>query len=171
MPRESSKKTKTNTIKTSEMKEKTNNDTGEQQQDKQPTPTPQPNKNPNGKKRFNFMWIYAILFAVLIGVNFFGRDAAPTVKEEIDQGKLSEMLKMEEVGKIELVNREDAEIYLNQKGLSKHFPDAKPASNGISTIPNYTYKIGSLDRFEEWVEKASIPKGFEIVREIVEYYF
>ena len=94
------------------------------------------------------------MFAVLIGVNFFGRDAAPTVKEEIDQGKLSEMLKMEEVGKIELVNREDAEIYLNQKGLSKHFPDAKPASNGISTIPNYTYKIGSLDRFEEWVEKA-----------------
>ena len=94
------------------------------------------------------------MFAVLIGVNFFGRDADPTVKEEIDQGKLTEMLKMEEVGKIELVNREDAEIYLNQKGLSKHFPDAKPASNGISKMPNYTYKIGSLDRFEEWVEKA-----------------
>ena len=94
------------------------------------------------------------MFAVLIGVNFFGRDADPTVKEEIDQGKLTEMLKMEEVGKIELVNREDAEIYLNQKGLSKHFPDTKPASNGISKMPNYTYKIGSLDRFEEWVEKA-----------------
>ncbi len=125
--------------------------------DNQPNQQPQseqPNKQPKDKRRFSFYWIYAVLFAVLIGVNFFGRDADPTVKEEIDQGKLTEMLKMEEVGKIELVNREDAEIYLNQKGLSKHFPDAKPASNGISKMPNYTYKIGSLDRFEEWVEKA-----------------
>ena len=125
--------------------------------DNQPNQQPQseqPNKQPKDKRRFSFYWIYAVFLAVLIGVNFFGRDADPTVKEEIDQGKLTEMLKMEEVGKIELVNREDAEIYLNQKGLSKHFPDAKPASNGISKMPNYTYKIGSLDRFEEWVEKA-----------------
>ena len=153
MPRESSKKTKTNTIKTSEMKEKTNTDTGEQQQDKQPTPTPQPNKNPNGKKRFNFMWIYAILFAVLIGLQFYGKDNEVVQKKDIDQGELIELLKNEEVGKIELVNREDAEIFLNRKGLSSRAPEAKPDSNGISATPNYTYKIGSLDHFEEWVER------------------
>ena len=92
--------------------EKTNNDTGEQQQDKQPTPTPQPNKNPNGKKRFNFMWIYAILFAVLIGLQFYGKDSvAPT--EKIDQGKFIELLKNSEVERIDLVNKQDAEIFLN----------------------------------------------------------
>ena len=99
------------------------------------------------------MWIYAILFAVLIGVNFFGRDAA-TPHEEIDQGKLIELLKSEQVGKIELINREDADIYLNQKGLSAYFPEAKANSEGITSTPNYSYKIGSLERFEEMVENA-----------------
>ena len=99
------------------------------------------------------MWIYAILFAVLIGVNFFGRDAS-TPHEEIDQGKLIELLKSEQVGKIELINREDADIYLNEKGLSSYFPEAKANSEGITSTPNYSYKIGSLERFEEMVENA-----------------
>ena len=119
----------------------------------QPNQPDQPNQKPRGKRRFNFMWIYAILFAVLIGVNFFGRDAV-TPKEEIDQGKLIEMLKDEEVGKIELVNREDAEVFLNQKGLAIHFPDATTNPDGLTTTPNYTYKIGSLERFEEMVENV-----------------
>ena len=120
---------------------------------KQPGQPNQPNQKPNGKRRFNLMWIYAILFAVLIGVNFFGRDKV-TPREEIDQGKLIELLQNQEIGKIELVNREDAEVYLNEKGLKKYFPDIKPVSDGTTTSPNYTYKIGSLERFEEMVENA-----------------
>ncbi|MBR3428362.1 MAG: ATP-dependent zinc metalloprotease FtsH [Bacteroidales bacterium] len=119
----------------------------------QPNQSGDTNQKPNGKKRFNFMWIYAILFAVLIGVNFFGRDAS-TPHEEIDQGKLIELLKSEQVGKIELINREDADIYLNEKGLSAYFPEAKANSEGITSTPNYSYKIGSLERFEEMVENA-----------------
>ena len=119
----------------------------------QPGQPNQPSQKPKDKKRFNLMWIYVILFAVLIGVNFFGRGAV-TPQEEIDQGKLIEMLKKGEIGKIELVNREDAEVYLNQKGLSVYFPEVIPNSDGFTATPNYTYKIGSLDRFEEMVENA-----------------
>ncbi|KWW25280.1 MAG: cell division protease FtsH [bacterium F082] len=93
------------------------------------------------------------MFAVLIGVNFFGRGSV-TPQEDIDQGKLLEMLQKEEIAKIELINKEDAEIFLNQKGLSHYFPDVKAGSEGTTTTPNYTYKIGSLDRFEELVETA-----------------
>ena len=119
----------------------------------QPTQPNQPNQKPNGKRRFNLYWIYAILFAVLIGVNFFGRGSV-TPQEDIDQGKLVEMLQKEEIAKIELINKEDAEIFLNQKGLSHYFPDVKAGSEGTTSTPNYTYKIGSLDRFEELVETA-----------------
>ena len=119
----------------------------------QPDQPNQPNQKPNGKRRFNLMWIYVILFAVLIGVNFFGRGSV-TPQEDIDQGKLIELLKKEEVGKIELVNREDAEIYLNKKGLAIYFPDVTTNADGITEYPNYTYKIGSLERFEEMVENA-----------------
>ena len=112
-----------------------------------------PNQRPNGKKRFNLMWVYAILFAVLIGIQFFGRKSA-TPQKDLDEGQLIEMLKKEEVGKIELINHEDADVYLNEKGLRNHFPDAQAGSEGISESPNYTYKIGALERFEEKVEKA-----------------
>lgn len=118
----------------------------------QPGQPNQPQPNPNSKKRFNFMWIYAILFAALIGLQFIGgKDSAE--KEEIDQGKLKELLQNQEISKIDLVNKEDAEIYLNGKGMAKHFPEAQAVGNS-SLRPNYVYKIGSLDRFEEMVESA-----------------
>ncbi len=119
----------------------------------QPSQPNQPNLRPNGKKRFNLMWIYAILFAVLIGIQFFGKKNV-TPHKDIDEGQLIEMLRKEEVGKIELVNREDADIYLNSKGLRNHFPDVSPSTKGIAESPNFSYKIGSLERFEEKVEKA-----------------
>ena len=122
-------------------------------QSTQPNQPNQQNQKPNGKRRFNLMWIYAILAIVLIALNFVGKDSA-VPQQEIDQGKLIELLKSGEVGKIELVNREDAEVYLNQKGLAIHFPEAVANSEGYTTTPNYTYKIGSLDRFEEMVENA-----------------
>ena len=112
-----------------------------------------PNQRPNGKKRFNLMWVYAILFAVLIGIQFFGRKSV-TPQKDLDEGQLIEMLKKEEVGKIELINHEDADVYLNEKGLRNHFPDVKAGAEGISESPNYTYKIGALERFEEKVENA-----------------
>ena len=113
----------------------------------------QPNKNPDKKKRISFYWIYAILAIVLIGLNFFSRNEA-TLPEEINQGKLIELLQNQEVQKIELVNRENAEIYLNTTGLNKHFPNAKQVGKGTTATPNYKYTIGSLDRFEEKIELA-----------------
>ena len=119
----------------------------------QPTQPNQSNQKPDGKRRFNLMWVYAILAIVLIAVNFIGRDSVAP-QEEIDQGKLIELLKNEEVGKIELVNREDAEIFLNKKGLAIHFPEVIANPDGLTSTPNYTYRIGSLDRFEEMVEST-----------------
>ena len=101
----------------------------------QPTQPGQPEQKPNGRRRFNLYWVYAILFAALIGLQFFGRDSA-TPHEEIDQGKLIEMLKNQEIGKIELVNKEDAEIFLNQKGLAIRFPEVTANSDGFNTTPN-----------------------------------
>ena len=110
------------------------------------------NKKPGEKKRFNFYWIYVILTAVLLFLYFSGKEETP--KEDLDMGQLIELLKDGEVSKIELINKETAEIYLNQQGLAKHFPEAKADRNGVSPSPNYTYRIGSLERFEETVENV-----------------
>ena len=117
--------------------------------------TPQPGK----KKKFNIYWIYVILTIVLFALYFAGKDA-PT-QEEIEMGKLIELLKNEEVSKIELVNKENAEIYLNEKGLRQEFPEVRPDANGNSTVANYKYRIGSLEHFEETIENVQKESNIE----------
>ena len=117
----------------------------------------QPNQKPNGKRRFNLMWIYAILAIVLIGVNFFGRGSR-TPQEDIDQGKFIELLEKQQIQRIDLVNNKEAEVYLNQKGLSEYFPDVTPDAEGTTTTPSYTFRIGDLGRFEEMVENVQKEK-------------
>jgi len=117
----------------------------------------QPNQKPNGKRRFNLMWIYAILAIVLIGVNFFGRGSR-TPQEDIDQGKFIELLEKQQIQRIDLVNNKEAEVYLNQKGLSEYFPEVTPDAEGTTTTPSYTFRIGDLGRFEEMVENVQKEK-------------
>ena len=123
----------------------------------QPVQPNQPNQKPNGRRRFNLMWIYAILAIVLIGVNFFGRDTS-TPQEDIDQGKLIELLEKQQIQRIDLINGKDAEIYLNQKGLSEYFPEVTATDKGTTSTPSYTYRIGDLGRFEEMVENVQKEK-------------
>lgn len=113
------------------------------------------NKNSNKpKKRFSFYWIYVILTAIFLGSIFFN---GPKNAEEIDKGKLITLLRDKDVEKIDLVNGEIAEIYLNEEGLHKYFPDDK--SSEFSKIPDYTLRIGSVERFEQDIEEAQ--EGFE----------
>ena len=100
-------------------------------------------KKPIGKRKFNFYWIYVILTAILFFLYFTGKDEA--AQEEIDMGQLIELLKDGEVSKIELINKENAEIYLNE--------DPK--------VAKYTYRIGSLERFEEKVEEVQRENGIK----------
>ena len=123
----------------------------------QPTQPNQPNQKPNGKRRFNILWIYAILAIVLIGLNFLGRDSS-TPQEDIDQGKLIELLEKQQIQRIDLVNGKDAEIYLNEKGLMEYFPEVKATEKGTTSSPSYTYRIGDLGRFEEMVENVQKEK-------------
>ena len=117
----------------------------------------QQNQKPNGKRRFNLMWVYAILAIVLIGVNFFGRGSR-TPQEDIDQGKFIELLEKQQIQRIDLVNNKEAEVYLNQKGLSEYFPEVTPDAEGTTTTPSYTFRIGDLGRFEEMVENVQKEK-------------
>ena len=107
------------------------------------------NKNNKPKKKFNFYWIYVILTGIFLGSIFFN---GPEKAEEIDKGKLITLLRDRDVEKIDLVNGEIAEIYLNESGRSKYFPNDK--SNSFNQLPNYTLRIGSVERFEQDIESA-----------------
>ena len=100
-------------------------------------------QKPGGKKRFNFYWIYVILTVILFALYFSGKDEKK--QEEINMGQFIEMLQKSEISKIDLINKEKAEIYTKD--------DPKTVK--------YTYRIGSLERFEETVEKVQEENGIE----------
>ena len=107
------------------------------------------NKNNKQKKKFNFYWIYIVLTAVFFGSLFFNGTKSA---EEIDKGKLITLLKDKDVEKIDLVNGEIAEIFLNETGRNKYFPNNQ--YNSFDKIPDYTLRIGSVERFEQDIEEA-----------------
>ncbi len=91
------------------------------------------NQNNKPKKKIGFYWIYIVLIAFFIGsMVFSGTNSA----KEITMTELTKMLKEQDIEKIDLVNGKTAEIYLNEQGMKKYFPNEAPHSYGKS--PNYT---------------------------------
>ena len=73
---------------------------------------------PKNKFRFNIYWIYAIIFAGIIGFNFF-RDVS-TAGVQTDQLKFTEMLKHGDVDKIKTIrNKKIVRVFLKQDSLVK----------------------------------------------------
>ena len=119
-------------------KKETNGGGNEPQQPVQPN---QPNR-PNGKKRFNLMWVYAILAIVLIAVNFFGRGSA-VPQEEIDQGKLKELLQNQEISKIELITKKACRsiFLMHQRREASHRDPTIPIRLARSTVSRKWWRL------------------------------
>lgn len=100
------------------------------------------------KKRLGFYWIYIILIAFLIGSMLFGSSGST---KDTTMTDLSKMLREQDVAKIELVNGKTAEIYLNEQGMRKYFPNEKPQM--FSKSPNYVLNV-SEDRLYAKVDEA-----------------
>lgn len=109
----------------------------------------QPADNKNQKPKFNFYWIYALLAIIFIGLQLMNWDSGA---ETVDQGTLMKMLSERDVEKIDLVNREIAEIYLKPDSRHKYMEDDR--SRGISSKPDFTFQIGSVETFDQIVRTA-----------------
>ena len=106
------------------------------------------NNNNKPKKKIGFYWVYIILIAFFIGSIVFG--STSNVKET-NMTELTKMLKDQDIDKIELVNGKTAEIYLNEQGMRKYFPNETQPVFGKT--PNFTLKTNE-DRFYKKVDEA-----------------
>jgi len=104
--------------------------------------------NNKPKKKLGFYWIYIILIAFFIGSMVF---SSTNSAKETTMSELTQMLRDGDVEKIELVNGNTAEIYLNDKGMSKYFPNETNPTFGKT--PNFTIKTNE-DRFYKKVDEA-----------------
>jgi AFG3 family protein len=116
-------------------------------------PNPEePGQAPRKGPKFSIYWIYAIIFAVLIGFNFFNFSSNTS---SIDQGYFQQMLKEGDVEKYVVIsNRNLVKIYLKKASLSK-YSDKLEKGVGKSTDagPHMNFKIVSGDSFKDDMRK------------------
>lgn len=108
-------------------------------------PGQQPRKGP----KFSIYWIYAIIFAVLIGFQIFGPFSPNTTS--VDQEYFQQILKEGDVNKYVVIsNRNLVKIYLKEESLSKY---AGKLEKGLSKAskegPHMSFKIVSGDSFKD----------------------
>ncbi|MDR2907286.1 MAG: ATP-dependent zinc metalloprotease FtsH [Bacteroidales bacterium] len=122
-----------------------------------------PNLNPNQqgplkpKSKFNLNWLYAVVIAVILGVNILGNqwDAQ---SYEITWGELQTMLERHDVEKIVMVNEKFAEVFIKKSSMSSDSTYKRLVSEDVNKPSNrfFTYQIPSVERFLEKVEEAQI---------------
>ena len=112
----------------------------------------------NGKRKFNYNWIYLLLFALFFVMWFMNSSETP---KDITWGKLRQLVIEQKVDKIIIVNKENAEIYLKADSLASNEKGGKKTqSKGADFIIN----VGSLETFEKNLMEAqsNIPEDQRI---------
>jgi len=111
----------------------------------------EPGQAPRKGPKFSIYWIYAIIFAVLIGFQLFGPFAPNTA--EIGQDYFQTVLKSGDVEKYVVIsNRNLVKVYLKQGSLPKYNDVLNPkgATGKINEKgPHMSFKIVSGDSFTD----------------------
>ena len=116
-----------------------------------------PNKSaPNDKKpsRSPFSWMWILLIFLLAGqaMVFFGSGKTETISwTEFKRGMLAEG----DVERIIVVNKSEAEVYLNPDIIGTGDYQEIDKKN---TGPHYVFNIGSLENFEQTIEQSQEDK-------------
>jgi cell division protease FtsH len=108
-----------------------------------------PRKGP----KFNIYWIWAIIFAVLVGFQFFGSFTPDAKPLESEQDFRNNMLETGDVQKLVIVtNKNLVRVYIKKESLqkpyyreklSKGWPNVKPEG------PHFEFKVTKADEFEK----------------------
>ncbi len=115
-------------------------------------------KKGDKKPGFNFYWVYAILAAVFIGLQFFNWGGSAV---EISQRRFeSEILTWDQqdgtdIQKIIIVNQEIVEVYLKEDRLYKEKYEDVDERRGIGDGgPHYVFQIASVENFDNRLREA-----------------
>jgi ATP-dependent metalloprotease FtsH len=113
-------------------------------------------KPPGKGFNFNFSWVYGIVFLLILVIYMsdeFGNKPRLTSWNEFEKN----MLLSKDVEKVEVINREKAEIYIKRDKLNNEKYKAvanKPFGSGKNEGPHYYMPIGDVGNFETKFEEA-----------------
>ncbi|MFZ4545355.1 MAG: ATP-dependent metallopeptidase FtsH/Yme1/Tma family protein, partial [Saprospiraceae bacterium] len=109
-------------------------------------------ENKNSKSpRFGTYWIYGLIALFLIGLNLFS--VAMMTDEKITINQFEDMVLRSDVEKVEVVNKNDAYVYIKKDKLTdERYKKANKSNSFNSGNPQYTFQIPSVDAFERKLE-------------------
>ena len=81
------------------------------------------NKNIKAPK-FNFYWIYGIIFVLFIGYQFFSNS---NLSKNLSQNEFKTILEENDIERIVIVNKDIANIYIKGEALTKEKHSKKPS--------------------------------------------
>jgi cell division protease FtsH len=113
-------------------------------------PGDDPGQAPKKGPRFSIYWIYAIIFAVLIGFQLFGPFSPNMAK--INELEFRNMVAAGDVAKYTIVdNRKNVKVYLTKTGRDKYADKLKKGISGkvSENGPHMYFKITSGDTFKK----------------------
>jgi cell division protease FtsH len=117
----------------------------------------------NLKPKFNSNWIFAILIVSFLAINlFYGGKTTPKVQTR----ELKELITNRDIERLVVLNKEVAEIYLKKEAVeSGRYTDILKNNNGRMGFgvpkPHYTYNIGDLATFEEFLFEEQKKAGYD----------
>ncbi len=109
------------------------------------------------------MWIYGVIIIFIVGYWMFGPGNGVPVKS--DWNTVAQMIEQGDVEKIQVVNRDLAEIYLKKDAADRYRKDAAdPRFRNMSeTGAQLTFNIGSVDTFRQDLDKVTAESGNKVV--------
>lgn len=125
-----------------------------------------PNQLPKKGPRFSIYWVYAIIFAVLIGIQLFSVFNGKTM--DISMLEFKTMIQNGEVEKFDLIkNKEVVRVYLTKAAKEKYKQKLSDSKVSSKEGPEMSFKIGSVEGFEK--EMADFYKTYPNIKEVVSY--
>jgi len=104
--------------------------------------------------KFNFYWIYGIIFALLIGYQLL--NSSDLASNKLTQNEFKDILNENDIDKILIVNGDIAQLTIKSEALNtkdKYKKYKNPSIFG-QTTPVYIYDFGDLQNFEKNLETS-----------------
>ena len=119
-------------------------------------------KNPKNFK-FNAYWVYGIVIGLFLVFNIFSGGFGASNGVTTTPSKFFKFLKDSDVQKVEIVNKREALVYLNDKAAKKQIHSKTQTQNliPIGTSPNYKFEFGDVQLFQKQLEDTILERNLD----------
>ncbi len=117
------------------------------------------NKNNIKVPKFNFYWIYGIIFVLFLGYQFLNSGSLSS--KNLSTNEFRSILADNDIDKIVIVNKDIANIFVKNEALTKEKHQKNKSSLYSSNMPLYYYDFGDLQNFEKELDSEKVSKELD----------